>query len=201
MDVNQLPRASVGSRMHWRVRHGKDSKLRRTTGRGIAGAWLVASLVVALSGTAGAKGAQDATLTGPGISGELHIVNVPEGPAPVNVNRLAEATGTDYAVFRTRPSPLESRRPAGPLGPRYRIVYRLYTGENEVTPIRQNVYPFARAGFVTYTPPGQRAFHKTVRSGWYVSAVQPSPVGGGMASETATAVFVSAGVPDRRPSS
>jgi hypothetical protein len=174
---------------------------RRTTVRSITAASLVASLVIALSGPATAKGAQDATLTGPGITGTLHIVNVAEGSATVNVNRLAEATGTNYAVFRTRPSPLESQRPPGPLGPRYQIVYRLYTGENEVTPVHQTVYPFARAGFVTYTPPGQRAFHQSVRSGWYRSAVQPGPVGGGLPSEAATALFVSAGVPNRPRSS
>jgi hypothetical protein len=169
--------------------------------RSLTAASLVAWLLFVLSGVADAKGAQDATVTGPGISGSLHIENVAEGPNAVNVNRLAQATGTDYAVFRTKPSPVESQRPRGPLGPRYRIVYRLYTGENEVTPVRQDVYPFARAGFVTYTPAGQHAFHKAVRSGWYTSAVQPSPVGGGMPSETAIAMFVSAGIPDRRTSS
>jgi hypothetical protein len=175
--------------------------LRRTTVRSIAGAWLIVSLVIALSGPASAKGAQGATLAGPGIDGTLHVENVSAGPTTVDVNRLAEATGTDYAVFRTRPSPLESRRPHGPLGPRYRIVFRLYTGENEVTPIRQTVYPFAHAGFVTYTPAGQRAFDKAVRSGWYTSAVQHSPVGGGIPSEVATAMFVAVGVPSRPPSS
>jgi hypothetical protein len=163
--------------------------------------WFVVSLVIALSGPASAKGAQGATITGPGIAGTLHMENVPEGPATTNVNRLAEATGADYAVFRSRPSPLKAQRPSRPLGPRYQVVYQLYVGENEVTPVRQTVYPFARAGFVAYTPPGQRAFHRAVRSGWYTSAVQPSPPGGGMPSETATALFVSAGVPDRRPSS
>jgi hypothetical protein len=159
------------------------------------------SLVVALYGDAAAKGAQSATITGPGIAGTLHIENVPDGPAAVNVNRLVQATGTDYAVFRTKPSPLQTERPQGSLGPRYKIVYRLITGENEITPVHQSVYPFARAGFVTYTPPGQRVFEKTVRSGWYSSAVQDDhPIGGGMSSDAAIAALVSAGVPDFRRS-
>jgi hypothetical protein len=95
-------------------------------------------------------------------------------------------TGTFYAAFRTTPSPIEASRPTGPLGPRYRIVYRLYTGEKEVTPVRQDVYPFARAGFVTFTPAGQRVFDKQVVSGWYTSPA------------SATELFVAAGVPDRR---
>jgi hypothetical protein len=173
--------------------------IRHTPISAVVGGLLVPLLVVALAGPASAKGAQDATLTGPGITTPLHIGNDPEGPTTVNVNRLVEATGTNYAVFRTRPSPLESVRPAGRLGPRYRIVYRLYTGENEATPVRQTIYPFARAGFVTYTPPGQRAFDAEVRAGWYTSAVQPTPVGGGMSSPAATALFVSVGLPDRRP--
>ncbi len=172
--------------------------LRRSVVRAVAGAGVIAALLATVSGTASAKGAQDATLTGPGIAGSLHITNVPEGPNTINVNRLVEASGTDYAVFRSRPSPLRPDRPEGSLGPRYRIVYRLYTGENEVTPIRQDVYPFAHAGFVTYTPPGQRAFDKKVRSGWYTSAVQPSPPGGGIPSDTATALFIDAGIPNRR---
>ena len=120
--------------------------LRRSLVGSVVAASLVALLVGVFAGPASAKGAQEATLTGPGITGTLHIGNVPEGPAIVNVNRLVEATGTDYAVFRTRPSPLTSQRPPGPLGPRYRIVYRLYTGENEVTPVRQTIYPFALPG-------------------------------------------------------
>jgi hypothetical protein len=169
--------------------------------RSVAAATLTLSVVLALSADAGAKGAQSATVTGPGIPGTLHIENVPEGPAAVNVNRLIQATGADYAVFRTKPSPFRSVRPQGSLGPRYKIVYQLLTGENEVTPVHQSVYPFARAGFVTYTPPGQRVFEKRVRSGWYTSAVQDDhPIGGGMSSDAAIAAFVSAGVPDRRRS-
>jgi hypothetical protein len=113
------------------------------------------------------------------------------------VNRLAEATGALYAVFRTTPSPIARHRPAGPLGPRYRIVYGILTGENETTPVRQVVYPFARAGFITYTPPGQRAFDHAVRSGWYASEVQADP-GNGMTSQAATDLFVAAGVPEPR---
>jgi len=115
-------------------------------------------------------------------------------PAPVGVNDLAEATGALYAVFRTTPTPIVRQRPPGALGPRYRIVYEIMTGQDEVTPVRQDVYPFARAGFVSYTPPRQRAFDKLVRAGWYIAT--PHGDTSGMTSSAATALFVSAGIPD-----
>src|SRR4051812_5479245 len=90
----------------------------RSVARRVVGACLIAALVATVSGTASATGAQDATLTGPGITGLLHITNVPDGPTTINVNRLVEASGTDYAVFRSWPSPLRPNRPEGSLTPR-----------------------------------------------------------------------------------
>jgi hypothetical protein len=176
---------------------------RRRTIRVATGVLVIASAIGLVAGTAFAKGARDVTITGPGLAAPVHLDTTstsPSGtPAPsVGVNELADATGAFFAVFRTVPTPLERQRPVGSLGPRYRIVYQLYTGQDKVTPVRQDVYPFAHAGFVTYTPSGQRAFDKTVRSGWYTSAVHAGPFGGGMTSEAAIALFVSAGVPDRR---
>jgi hypothetical protein len=138
-----------------------------------------------------------------GLAAPVHLDATSTSPsgtpvASVGVNELADATGAFFAVFRTAPTPLERHRPAGSLGPRYRIVYQLYTGPDQVTPVRQDVYPFARAGFVTDTPSGQRAFDQAVRSGWYTSAVYGGAFGGGMTSDAAIALFVSAGVPDRR---
>jgi hypothetical protein len=169
----------------------------RWTIRVATGVLLVVCGVGLVTGPAFAKGARDLTITGPGLAAPLHIDNTSANPSAASVNQLANATGAFYAVFRTTPSPLERQRPHSSLGPRYRIVYQLYTGQNEVTPVRQDVYPFARAGFVTYTPSRQRAFGKLVRSGWYTSFVRGGP-GGGMSSEAATVLFVSVGVPDRQ---
>jgi hypothetical protein len=156
---------------------------------------VVASCLVALAGPARAKGARDATITGPGITGSVQLES--EGASFANVNRVADAAGTYDAVFRTKPSPIEPHRPRGALGPLYRIVFRIYGGDNGVTAVRQLLYPFARAGFVVYTPPGQRVFHERVLSGWYTAAMHEH---GGMSSADATALLVAAGVPDRRPS-
>jgi hypothetical protein len=168
---------------------------RRLT-RTIAAVWIVAVGMVTMSAGAGAKGAQGATITGPHIPGSLVVGNGSQRPAPVNVNDLAAASGTFSAMSSREPSPVKQQRPRGVLGPRYRIVYRMYTGADELSPIRQDVFPFARVGFVSYTPPGQRAFHRAVASGWYTAAVQQELDEGGMTSAAATSLFVSAGVPN-----
>ena len=113
------------------------------------------------------KYAPEKPLAGVRITGSLHIVNVPEGPGMVNVNRLTEATGTDYAVFRVRPSPLESERPSGALGPRYRIVYHVPGPRRRWFRIVQYLYPYAPHGALTFTPPGQRIFNGLTHGGWY----------------------------------
>jgi hypothetical protein len=148
------------------------------------------------TGPATAKGAHSAVITGPGLSAPLNV-SADATDGSVMPNELMDATGTWFAVMVTKPSPLLDQPPPGPLGPRFRVVYELMTGADEYRPVRQVVYPFARAGFVTYTPPGQRAFHRDVRSGWYLSVAQ-STTAGGMSSEDATALFIRAGVPDRR---
>jgi hypothetical protein len=138
--------------------------------------------VVLLPATAWAKGAKDVTITGPGLATPVHLENA-AGPTTVDVNRLAEATGLFYAAFRAKPTPMVEPRPAGRLGPRYRAAYELYVAQDKVEVVRQDLYPFAAAGFVSYTPPGQRAFEHRTQSGWYVSTN----------SATATAMLVTLG--------
>ena len=132
---------------------------------------VVATIVAGVAlvpGSAWAKGAKGVTITGPGLDQPVHVENT-AGPAVVEVNRLSEATGLLDAAFRTRPSPMTRARPAGTLGPRYRAVYELSASEDTTVVVRQDLYPFAAAGFVSYTPPGQRVFEKTATSGWYVA--------------------------------
>ncbi len=147
--------------------------------------------VVLIPTTAWAKGAKDVTITGPGLHQPVHVENI-AGPTIIEVNRLAEATGLLYAAFRTTPSPITHARPAGKLGPRYRAVYELYASESNTVTIRQDLYPFAAAGFVSYTAPGQHVFQRTARSGWYVTTDKYNT---GVDSPSATAMLVSLGAP------
>ena len=158
---------------------------------------VVAAIVVGVAlvpAAAWAKGAKDVTITGPGLHKPVHVENT-AGPKIVEVNRLAEATGLLYAAFRTRPSPMTAARPAGKLGPRYRAVYELYAAEGKVVVVRQDLYPFAAAGFVSHTPPGQPVFERTAQSGWYVTADSFST---GLNGRSATAMLVALGATDRR---
>jgi hypothetical protein len=77
----------------------------------LTGIGVALACVAMLSGVAGAKGAQGATITGPGIRGSLSVGNGSENPAPVNVNSVAVATGTFYAISSSGPSPIQARRP------------------------------------------------------------------------------------------
>jgi hypothetical protein len=157
---------------------------------------VVAAVVVAVAlvpATAWAKGAKNVTITGPGLKKPVHVENTP-GPKIVAVNRLAQATGLYYAAFQTTPNPMTDVRPAGKLGPRYRAVYELYASEDKVVTIRQDLYPFATAGFVSHTPSGQRVFDRTAPGGWYVATDSFN----GVDSRSATAMLVALGVPDRR---
>ena len=81
-------------------------------------------------------------------------------------------------------------RPAGKLGRHYRAVYELYVAQDKVVSVRQDLYPFAAAGFVSYTPPGQHVFQRTARSGWYVTT---DAYNTGLDSPNATAMLVTLG--------
>ena len=59
------------------------------------------------------------------------------------------------------------------LGPRYVVRYRFNAGPAKPPEfVRQQLYPYAKGGPVTYTPPGQRLFGSagmTITAGWYRS--------------------------------
>jgi hypothetical protein len=156
---------------------------------------VITAVVVAVGlvpATAWAKGAKNVTITGPGLRQPVHVEDA-GGSKVVSVHVLAQATGLYHAAFRTTPTPMTATRPIGKLGPRYRAVYALYASGDTTTRIRQHLYPFAKAGFVTYTPAGQRAFDGTVSDGWYVLTKTFNGIG----IQSATAMFVELGAPDR----
>jgi hypothetical protein len=62
---------------------------------------------------------------------------------------------------------------AARLGPRYVVVYRFAAGPKPPEIVRQELYPYAMGGPVTYTPPGHRLFGGLiVTTGWYLSSTQ-----------------------------
>src|SRR5215204_803753 len=116
------------------------------------------------------KGASKAEITGPGLDNPILLA----GEGQVGWKRLmhiAEAAGFFPATFGQSPDPMLDSRPAGDLGPRYRITYLMPGPNNELDEIRQDVYPYAEPNPVSYTPPGQPFFgSEQTRGGWYVAS-------------------------------
>ena len=147
----------------------------------------ILGLLVLLVPTAAlAKGASEATITGPGI-GDGITLEGKDRPGGMTLMQLAQDAGFFPSVFRTVPNPMRAAKPGGELGPGYRIVY-VMPGPAGADEIRQDVYPFARPSPVSYVKPGQ-SFFGTERTigGWFV------------AGSTLKDDLVAVGLPDTAP--
>ena len=120
-----------------------------------------------------AKGARGVSISGPGLSAPIQLSVDPSagraGPTPTRAgpNELANAAGL-FAAFGSSPIQPVNSSPGGDLGPRYQATYDWLVGPNATKPIRQDLYPFATGGPLTYVPPRQRVFAgQTLRGGWY----------------------------------
>ena len=132
-----------------------------------AAAFTLAALLVPTASPA--KGASEATITGPGLEDGITLAG--EGaPDGGTLMRLAESAGFFPSVFVTTPNPMLTKRPKGTLGPKYRITYTMPGPNNDVSKIRQDLYPYASPAPVSYVKPGQTFFdgQKTV-GGWFVA--------------------------------
>jgi hypothetical protein len=130
---------------------------------------LVAALV--LPATASAKGASAASIIGPGLAKTLRIGGNGETTGNA-LGNLADAAGFFPAIFLTTPDPMTEQRPAGKLGPRYRIVWTVpgQIGDSKIT---QDAYPYAEPQALTYVKPGQLFWGgQHARGGWYVGGSQ-----------------------------
>ena len=126
---------------------------------------LVAATLAALvlPGLALAKGPSEGSITGPGFSKTVKVLYDGGGGSPGD--NLTQQAGFFPAAFGQSPDPMLHRRPSGRLGPRYRVVWTVPGGRDFI--LRQDLYPYARGGAVTYLKPGQPIFDMTTRGGWY----------------------------------
>jgi hypothetical protein len=115
----------------------------------------------------------EAHISGPGLGGGgLHI----SGPATDGLwdSGIDVAGGLDDA----RPdSVVELGLTAAELGPRYVVIYRVESGTKAAEIVRQELYPYAKGGPVTYTPPRQRIarglpWGGAISAGWYQSSLE-----------------------------
>jgi hypothetical protein len=120
------------------------------------------ALVVALAGPAQAKGIQSATITGPGLDEPIDF-SPPDGDG----GDLAALTAVWEAMpGQPRTSALMDEAPTRQLGPQYRITWRFLIGPDDVTTIRQDLYPYADGGPLVHTPAGQPIFDQSTSGGW-----------------------------------
>lgn len=127
---------------------------------------LVAVVALAVTAPAAAKGPDQATLTGPGLDGPIIFGGSGES-AGTPLGDLTVGTGFFAAMFGQTPDPMLARSPTSDLGPRYKIVYRV-PGPSGTDRLRQDLYPYAKGGPVSYTRPGQPFFGtERTHGGWY----------------------------------
>jgi hypothetical protein len=141
------------------------------------------AVTVALATPALAKGATQASITGPGLARPVTVSVAGSEALPEQgdaLSSLADQTGLFTVLFGPsigdvrmpdEPSRLRTPLAAATLGPRYTLTYTV----PGITPapgqasdqIRQFLYPRAAGGPVIYTLPGQRGFGQPLQAtGW-----------------------------------
>jgi hypothetical protein len=151
--------------------------------------YFVAAAVVALAlpAAATAKGPASALISGPSPARTLAVTGNGEMPG-TPLGTLTNAGGFFAQVFGQTPDPTLRIRPAGPLGPRYRIVYLVPGPDNTSSRIVQLVYPYAKPVALTYMRPGQAVWDgQTTYGGWF------------RATKGLKQMLVRAGLPTRMP--
>jgi len=124
----------------------------------------VAALVI--PALASGKEPSQASISGPGFSKTILPTSGNEwGETPFAL--LTDLSGFFPSAVGQSPDPMLHRKPTA-LGPKYTIVWTVPGPPGPVTHrVRQDLYPYARGGAVTYTKPGQPIFEGTTQGGWY----------------------------------
>ena len=131
------------------------------------GAVVVALLLPA---AAGAKGPSAATISGPGLSAPLAIEGYGEGDSSTPLGLLVTEGGFFPQVFGQSPNPLLRATP-GRLGSKYFVSYTV-PGSSTADTLRQDLYPYAVGGPVTYMPSNQQFWdNQRTLGGWYRGTV------------------------------
>ncbi len=150
---------------------------------------LAAALAALLSfpAAATAKGPSAASITGPGLRHVLSIQGYGEGGNDTALGMLVSEGGFFPQAFGGTPTATTSQ-PVGSLGPRYEVTYTVPGGTQGDSTLRQDLYPYALQGPVTYMAPAQKFWDtQSTPGGWYRGTVQ------------LRRVLVKAGLPPRAP--
>ena len=125
---------------------------------------IAAFAALALPVAALAKGPTEGSISGPGFSKVVKVLY--DGGGGSAGDNLTQQSGFFPAAYGQSPDPMLHRKPTGRLGARYTIAWKVPGGGSAMFRIRQDLYPYARGGAVTYTP-GQPIFGMSTRGGWY----------------------------------
>ena len=131
---------------------------------------LLAALAGALLAPAAAtaKGPSAATITGPGLAHAIDVNGYGEGGTGTPLGILVTEGGFFAQVFEQTPKTTLNARPKAWLGPRYRVTYTVPGGDRGDSTLRQDLYPYATNGPVTYMAPGQKFWDtNSTIGGWY----------------------------------
>jgi hypothetical protein len=133
----------------------------------------VGCVVLTWASPAMAKGPDQATITGPSLDQPIVLEGYGEPGGGGDLVDLAEGGGLFAAMFGPGGSPgrLQSEAPTADLGPKFEIAFRVPAGDLGST-IRQDLYPQASGGPVTFTAAGQPVFDKTTLGGWYTGSTR-----------------------------
>jgi hypothetical protein len=135
-------------------------------------ALILIAFALAFPAAAAAKGPDAASVSGPGLNGQVPIGGIGEGDDGTPLGGLVSYGGYFQQVFGQSPDQTTRTQPKGDLGPGYTVTYRV-PGPNGRSTIHQVVYPYAKPVPVTYMKPdqpfwdGQRTY-----GGWYVAGTQ-----------------------------
>lgn len=120
-----------------------------------------------LPATASAKEPSEAKISGPGFSKTLKMPKVADYEfTNTKFGQLTMVSGFFPAAVGQQPNPMLPGRPAAKLGPKYTVVWTVPMPGNTHR-VRQELYPYARGGAVTYMKPGQPIFDMKTQGGWY----------------------------------
>jgi hypothetical protein len=118
-----------------------------------------------------AKGPAEATITGPELSKPLRLSWQTDSRQGSPMDALVRHGGFFQVAWGGQPGRTLARSPSAQLGPRYEIVYLLPGPTGRDDRIRQDFYPFAQGGPLTYTHAGQRFFGtRRTLGGWFRTA-------------------------------
>lgn len=132
---------------------------------------VVATGALVLAATAQAKGPSEAAISGPGVDDQITISGKGDMSNGSPLMMFAEDAGFFQTTFGQTPDSTLRQRPAGELGPRYTITYRVPGPNGSADTIRQDLYPYADGGPLTYTKPGQKFFEtEGTNGGWFRAA-------------------------------